>query len=68
MISVLERAKTVHALNFLIYVIRLVALGPWVYSASNRNEYQKQRKMCLGIRVRVLRKADSLTATCESIN
>jgi hypothetical protein len=27
--------------NFLIYLILPVALGPGVYSASNRNEYQK---------------------------
>jgi hypothetical protein len=27
----------------LIYLILQAALGPGVYSASNRNEYQKQR-------------------------
>jgi hypothetical protein len=27
---------------FLIYLILPAALGPGVYSASNRNEYQKQ--------------------------
>jgi hypothetical protein len=27
--------------NFQIYLILPVALGPGVYSASNRNEYQK---------------------------
>jgi hypothetical protein len=27
---------------FSIYLILLAALGPGVYSASNRNEYQKQ--------------------------
>jgi hypothetical protein len=28
---------------FLIYVILPAALGPGVYSASNRNEYQRQK-------------------------
>jgi hypothetical protein len=28
--------------EFSVYLILLVALGPGVYSASNRNEYQKQ--------------------------
>jgi hypothetical protein len=28
---------------FLIYVILLAALGPGVYWASNRNEYQKHK-------------------------
>jgi hypothetical protein len=26
-----------------INIILLAALGPWVYSASNRNEYQKHK-------------------------
>jgi hypothetical protein len=29
--------------NFLIYLILQAALGPGVYSASNRNEYHKQK-------------------------
>jgi hypothetical protein len=29
--------------NFKIYLILLDALGPGVYSASNRNEYQKHK-------------------------
>jgi hypothetical protein len=29
--------------NFSIYLILPVALGPGVYSASNRNEYQKHK-------------------------
>jgi hypothetical protein len=29
-------------MNFPIYLILPAALGPGVYSASNRNEYQKQ--------------------------
>jgi hypothetical protein len=28
---------------FSVYVILPVAQGPWVYSASKRNEYQKQK-------------------------
>jgi hypothetical protein len=28
--------------NFYIYLILSAALGPGVYSASNRNEYQEQ--------------------------
>jgi hypothetical protein len=28
---------------FSIYLILLAALGPWVYSTSNRNAYQKQK-------------------------
>jgi hypothetical protein len=35
---------------FSIGLILLTALGPGVYSVSNRNEYQKQkRKMFLGV-------------------
>jgi hypothetical protein len=30
-------------LNFQIYLILPAALGPGVYSASNRNEYQKHK-------------------------
>jgi hypothetical protein len=29
---------------FSIYLILLAAVGPGVYSASNRNEYQKQER------------------------
>jgi hypothetical protein len=29
-------------MNFAIYLILPAALGPGVYSASNRNDYQKQ--------------------------
>jgi hypothetical protein len=49
---------------FLIYLIPPAALGPGVYSASNKNEYQKQGKIS-GNRARPARKADSLTAPCE---
>jgi hypothetical protein len=31
-----------------IYLILPAALGPGVYSASNRNEYQKQKKNVSG--------------------
>jgi hypothetical protein len=33
---------------FLIYLFLLAALGPGVYSASNRNEYQKQKNYVSG--------------------
>jgi hypothetical protein len=36
-------------------------LGPDIYSASNRNEYQKQRV------AQPVRRADSLAAICEPI-
>jgi hypothetical protein len=53
---------------FSIHLILLDALGPGVYSASNRNEYQNQKKiMFLGSRTRPVRRADSLTAICEPI-
>jgi hypothetical protein len=37
-------------------------LGSGVYSTSNKNEYQKQKKMRLWSRVRLVLKADNLTA------
>jgi hypothetical protein len=43
------------------------ALGPGVYSASNRNEHQKQKIMFLGSKARPVRKTDNLTAICEPI-
>jgi hypothetical protein len=49
-----------------VYLILPVALGPGVYSATNINEYQKERKeMFLGSRARPARKTDRLTAICE---
>jgi hypothetical protein len=33
---------------FSVYLILPAALGPGVYSASNRNEYQKQEKHVYG--------------------
>jgi hypothetical protein len=47
---------------FSIYLILTAALGPGVYSASNRNEYQKQ--MFLRSRARPVGKADNLAAIC----
>jgi hypothetical protein len=35
-------------LIFLIYLILQAALGPGVYSASNRNKYQKLKNNVLG--------------------
>jgi hypothetical protein len=32
---------------FLFYFFLPAALGPGIYSASNKNEYQKQKKKCL---------------------
>jgi hypothetical protein len=55
-------------LIFSIYLILLAALGPGVYSASNRNEYQKQKNnVFLKSREQLMCRADNLAATCESI-
>jgi hypothetical protein len=40
------------------------AIRPGVYSASNRNEYQKEKIMFLGSKVLSLYEADNLTAIC----
>jgi hypothetical protein len=37
------------SITFSIYLILPAELGPGVYSASNRNEYQKQEKKFLGV-------------------
>jgi hypothetical protein len=42
-----------------VYLILLAALGPGVYSASNKNEYQKHKIMFLGSKA-VVCKADCL--------
>jgi hypothetical protein len=50
----------------LIFSIELIlsgALGPEVYSASNRNEYQK--KKILGNKAWPVRKTDKFTVFCE---
>jgi hypothetical protein len=52
---------------FPICLIFPAALGPGAYSASNRNEYQKQKIMFLGSKARPVRRADNLTAICEAI-
>jgi hypothetical protein len=43
------------------FLIILAALGPGVYSASNRNEYQNIKIMFLGSKMRRVRRADNLT-------
>jgi hypothetical protein len=50
---------------FLIYLILPAALDPRIYSASNRNEFQTQKKMFLGSIVWLVHRADNLTAICE---
>jgi hypothetical protein len=51
---------------FSIYLILPAALGPGVYSASNRNLSTRNRKiMFLGSRARSVRRADNLTTICE---
>jgi hypothetical protein len=52
---------------FLIGLTFPAALGPEVYLASNRNEYQKQKIMFPRSRERPVRKVDNLTAICEPI-
>jgi hypothetical protein len=53
--------------SFLIYLILPAALTPGVYSAYNRNEYQKHKKSYQGSRARPMRKADNTTAICVPI-
>jgi hypothetical protein len=48
-----------------IYLILPVTLDHGVYSASNRNEYQRQK--FLGSRALPVREADNLAAICEPI-
>jgi hypothetical protein len=43
------------------------ALGPGVYSASNRKEYQEQRNNVSGSRARPVRRVDNFAAICEPI-
>jgi hypothetical protein len=52
---------------FSIYLILPPALDPGVYLASNKNEYQKQKKICLVSRARPALKYDNLTTICEPI-
>jgi hypothetical protein len=55
------------SLTFMNLHILPAALDPGVYSASNRNEYQKQKNKFFGIKGRLSRKADNLTANSEPI-
>jgi hypothetical protein len=51
---------------FEIYLILPAALGPGVYSASDRKEYQKHKKiMFVRTKVRQVRMADNRTTICE---
>jgi hypothetical protein len=52
---------------FSIYLILSAALDPGAHSASNRNDYEKQKIMFLGIKARPVRGADNLAAICELI-
>jgi hypothetical protein len=40
---------------------------PWVHSTCNKIEYQKPKKYVLGVKRRLARKAENLTAICEPI-
>jgi hypothetical protein len=51
-------------MNSSLYVILPATIGPAVYSASNRNEYQK---MILDSRARLVRMSDNLTAICGPV-
>jgi hypothetical protein len=50
---------------FSVCLILPAALGPEVYSVSNRNEYQNQKNNVSGSRERPVCRADKLTAICE---
>jgi hypothetical protein len=54
---------------FKFNLILLAAQSPGIYSASNRNEHQKEKYNVRveGSRVRPVRRADNLTAICELI-
>jgi hypothetical protein len=54
-------------MTFSIYLILPAALGLDVYSASRRDEYQKQKIIFLGSRALPVRKADNLTTIREPI-
>jgi hypothetical protein len=53
--------------SFLIYLILPAAPVPGVYSASNRNQYQKQKNNLSGGRAQLMRRAESITAIYEPI-
>jgi hypothetical protein len=50
-----------------VYLILPAALGPGVYAATNRNEYQKQKNVSLRSRSQRVRKADNLIAICDLV-
>jgi hypothetical protein len=51
-----------------MYLILQAALDPGVYSASNRDEYQKQKIiMFLGSKVWRVRRTENLITICEPI-
>jgi hypothetical protein len=52
---------------FKIYLIHPAALGPGIYSDSNRNNYQKQKNNVCGNKAQPVRNADNFTAICEPI-
>jgi hypothetical protein len=52
---------------FPIYLILPATLGPWVHSAFNGNEYQKQKNNVLEGRVQPVHRADNLTTICGPI-
>jgi hypothetical protein len=55
--------------NLSIYLILSAALGPRVLSASNKNEYQKKKKIMLflGSKLRPVLRANKFAAICEPI-
>jgi hypothetical protein len=49
-----------------IYLILPAAIGPGVYSVSNRNVYQKQKNIVSGgVKQQLAHKDDNLTKICE---
>jgi hypothetical protein len=48
-----------------MYLILPAALGPEVYPASKRNEYQNRKMMFLGSREWPVRRTDNLTVISE---
>jgi hypothetical protein len=56
---------------FVICLILPAALGPGVYSSSNRNECRKEKIMFLGSRARLMPNADNLSEVsrqCRILN
>jgi hypothetical protein len=59
-----EKLQVQHLVRSINLILPL-ALGPEVYSASNKNEYQKWKEKFLGSKEWMAHKADNLTVTCE---